>query len=346
VSDATATPAEELHPVDLDGLPTGDLQEWLAMMLLIRELETACDPLALNAKMVTAIHSSAGQEAVAVGSIRALRSTDLVVGPHRTHHHALAKGMSPRSLMAELYGRATGCSRGKGGTMHLRDIEHGYLGGNGIVGAGVGLGMGVALASRMRADDQVTIAYVGDGGMNTGRTWESVNLAVVWKVPLIVVCENNLYAVETASVDVTGGGSPTRRAEGFGIPAVSVDGQDVGEMYRETAKARDRAARGDGPTFIEARTYRYEGHQTGQRIRYRTADEVDGWRRSRDPIARLALAMRGAGLLDDETEQRLQDTAADLVRDAIEFAEASPWPDPSTATIGVNAIDLRMRGNP
>jgi TPP-dependent pyruvate/acetoin dehydrogenase alpha subunit len=169
---------------------------------------------------------------------------------------------------------------------------------------------------------------------------------VIWKVPLIVVCENNYYAVETPSLQMTGGGSPVRRAEGFGIPAVSVDGQDVGAMYRATAEARARALDGGGPSFIEARTYRYEGHQTGQVVRYRTADEVDEWRRSRDPIERLMRAMKEARLLDSAGADVLVEQARESVRDSIAFAESSPWPEPATALVDVTGIELGMRGNP
>jgi TPP-dependent pyruvate/acetoin dehydrogenase alpha subunit len=248
--------------------------------------------------------------------------------------------------MAELFGRATGSTSGRGGTMHPRDVARGYMGGNGIVGAAIGFGAGLALASRMRHEDQVTLAFVGDGGLNIGRTWEAINLAVVWRLPLIVICENNLYAVETPSVRMTGGGSATRRAEGFGIPATSIDGQDVGAVFRETRRARDRAAAGDGPTFIEARTYRYEGHHTAQRGRYRTAEEVETWRRSLDPIARLAQALAAARLLDDDDLERRGAEARSAVSQAIDFAEASDWPDPATARLGVTGLPLGMRGDP
>ena len=185
--------------LDLDGLERHDLAEWLETMMLIREFETACDPLALAGKVIGGIHSSAGQEAVAVGAMRALLPQDKVAGSHRSHHHALARGLPPAGVMAELYGRATGVSEGRGGSMHLRDWQIGYAGGNGIVGAGVGLAMGLALAAKLQHQDHVAVGFVGDGGMNTGRTWEFVNLAVVWRLPLIIVCENNLYAVETPS---------------------------------------------------------------------------------------------------------------------------------------------------
>ena len=193
--------------------------------------------------------------------------------------------------MAELYGKATGCRGGRGGSMHLADMSIGFLGGNGIVGAGLGDRDGCALGAQLRGPDQVAVGLFGDGGANTGRTWESVNLASVWKLPLIVVCENNMYAVETRTERLTGGGSISRRAEGFGLPVSTVDGQDVAAVYRATRDARDRAARGEGPTFIEAQTYRYEGHSTGQIINYRTVEEVDEWRGTRTRSSGCGIAL-------------------------------------------------------
>lgn len=333
-------------PLDLDGLPKDELREWLATMLLIREFELACDPLSLEARMVGAIHSSVGQEAVAVGSMRALREPDIVAGSHRSHHHALARGLPPSAVMAELFGRVTGISEGRGGTMHLRDVGRGYLGGNGIVGAGVGLAMGAALAASMQGRDQVAVGFVGDGGMNTGRTWESINLAVIWKLPLVVICENNLYAVETTTALMTGGGSIVARAEAFGIAASQVDGQDVGAMYRATRDARARAVAGHGPSFIEARTYRYQGHNTGQVIKYRTESELESWRSTRDPVERLRLGLEAQGLLEPGAFDATERIAKAQVEEAVAFAEGSAWPDPADAGLDVTTLDLHVRGNP
>ena len=219
--------------------------------------------------------------------------------------------------MAELYGKATGCRGGRGGSMHLADQSLGFLGGNGIVGAGLGVAMGAALGAQVRSTDQVVVGIFGDGGANTGRTWESVNIASVWKLPLIVVCENNVYAVETETALLTGGGSISRRAEGFGLPVRTIDGQDVAAMHRATEEARQRAAAGDGPTFIEALTYRYEGHSTGQVINYRTIDEVREWRDTRDPIQRLRLALDAAGALDESDFDALLAGVQVQVDDAI-----------------------------
>ncbi len=273
----------------------GRARDWLRTMLLIRAFESRLDPLSMSGKIPGGLHLSIGQEAVAVGIAAGLEPGDLLACAHRSHHHAIAKGMSTRGIMAELYGKATGCSGGRGGSMHLADLSLGFLGGNGIVGAGLGVAMGASLAAQVRGIDQVAVGIFGDGGANTGRTWESVNLAAVWKLPLIIVCENNVYAVETQTALLTGGGSIARRAEGFGLPVRTVDGQDVAAMYRAAAEARQQAAEGGGPTFIEALTYRYEGHSTGQVINYRTIDEVREWRDTRDPIQRLRLALDASG---------------------------------------------------
>lgn len=335
----SADQPQEVVAMDLTELPRDELVSWLETMILIREFEEACDPLAMRGTIPAGIHSSAGQEAVAVGAIRALEPSDIVAGTHRTHHHALAKGLSPETIMAELAGRATGCCGGRGGTMHLADHSQGFFGGNGIVGAGVGIAMGAALAAQLRGVRQIALGFMGDGAANTGRTWESVNMASIWKLPLIVLCENNLYAVETSTESVTGGNSITRRAAGFGLPALEVDGQDVAAVYRATREAAERAHRGEGPTFIEAKTYRFEGHNTGQVITYRTDEEVRAWRQQ-DPILRFSAALEKQGLMKAGGYERLVAQARARVTSAIEFAERSPWPDLSTA--GANVIGLTV----
>jgi TPP-dependent pyruvate/acetoin dehydrogenase alpha subunit len=339
---AAGAPARQYLPIDIGGIDLAGPTEWLRTMLLIREFETTLDALSMSGKIPGGLHLSIGQEAVAVGIAAALERQDLVACSHRSHHHALAKGLTPRSVMAELFGKATGCRGGRGGSMHLADLSIGFLGGNGIVGAGVGIAMGASLGARLRGTDQVAVGIFGDGGANTGRTWESVNIAAVWKLPLIIVCENNMYAVETQTERLTGGGSVSRRAEGFGLPVRTVDGQDAAEMYRATREARDRAARGEGPTFIEARTYRYEGHSTGQIINYRTAEEVDDWRGTKDPIQRLRIALHEVSGLDDEAFDEMAHNAREIVQDAIAFADESPFPDPSEATRDVTAVELGL----
>jgi TPP-dependent pyruvate/acetoin dehydrogenase alpha subunit len=339
----TMTPATTGYlSIDISGSDPSQLRDWLREMLLIRDFESRLDALSMSGKIPGGLHLSIGQEAVAVGIGTALQPQDLLACAHRSHHHAIAKGMSARAIMAELYGKATGCRGGRGGSMHLADKSLGFLGGNGIVGAGLGVAMGASLAAQVRSTDQVVVGVFGDGGANTGRTWESVNIASVWKLPLIVVCENNVYAVETETALLTGGGSISRRAEGFGLPVRTVDGQDVVAMHRATLEARERAAAGEGPTFIEALTYRYEGHSTGQIINYRTIDEVREWRDTRDPIQRLRLALDAAGALDESDFEAFLASVQAQVEDAIAFAEESPLPDPLDATRQVTAMDLGL----
>ncbi len=330
MSDLVTSP-DVAHDAGGEGSPsTGELLEWLDQMLVIRQFERESVRLSFANKIPGGMHSSEGEEAVAVGSIRALGPDDLVSGTHRSHHHALAKGLTPRSVMAELFGKATGCTGGRGGSMHLVDMSHSFLGSNGIVGAGLGLAMGSALGMKMQREPRVAVGFFGDGGLNTGRTWEFINLASLWKLPLIAICENNLYAVETHISQAMAAESVVQRASGFGLPAVSVDGQDVVAVNAAAREARERALAGEGPTFIEARTYRYEGHNVGDDQNYREQTEVQDWRSSRDPIDRLRGLLSDNGALDGEAYAAAEQRAKEVVEDAIAYAEESPWPDPST----------------
>jgi pyruvate dehydrogenase E1 component alpha subunit len=303
--------------------------DWLRTMLLIRRFEERAEQLTIRGKIPGGVHPAVGQEATAVGFAAALTVADTVSAPHRGHHHALAKGISPNGLMAELYGKATGVSRGRGGSMHLAGFDVGFIGSNGIVGASVGIALGDAFAAHYRGEPRVAVAFFGDGGINTGRTWESLNLAGAWRLPLIAVCENNLYAVETPTATVTGGGPMARRAEGFGLNASSVDGQDVFAVYEAAVAARARALAGEGPTFIEARTYRYSGHGSGEGVgAYREAAEVADWRQTRDPITRCAGHLKDLGVLTDGELGTFDQQAQEIVDTAVNFAEQSPWPEP------------------
>lgn len=308
-----------------------DSRQWLARMLLIRRFEEVAEDLSLRGKVPAGTHPSIGQEGVAVGVMSALRDDDPIASSHRSHHHALARGTDPDLLMAELLGRVTGTRAGRGGSMHIGDPARANYGGNGIVGAGIGIAMGLALGIYMAGDPKVSVGFVGDGGANTGRVWENVNLAVIWRLPLIVVVENNLYAVETHIDRMLGGGSISERARGFGIKTSTVDGQDVEEVHRVTAEAAEWARGGNGPFFVEALTYRYRGHGSWDPANYRTNAEIEDWRSSRDPIERLANQLRESGELTAEAFERLRDEAAARVDAAVAYAEDSPWPDPATA---------------
>ena len=302
---------------------------WLRTMLLIRRFEERAEQLTMRGKVPGGVHPAVGQEATAVGFAAALTLNDTVSAPHRGHHHALAKGLSPDGLMAELYGKATGVSRGRGGSMHLAGFDVGFIGSNGIVGASAGLALGDAFAAHYRGQQRVAVAFFGDGGINTGRTWEALNLAGAWRLPLVAVCENNLYAVETPTAAVTGGGSMTRRAEGFGLTALAVDGQDVFAVHEAAVAARARALAGDGPTFIESQTYRYSGHGSGEGVgAYRNLEEVDSWKQARDPITRCAERLSELGLLAEGELDDIDTEAREIVEAAVRFAEESPWPAP------------------
>jgi pyruvate dehydrogenase E1 component alpha subunit len=324
-----------------DGVSTDTLLDWLRTMLLIRAFERESVRLSVEGKIPGGVHSSEGQEAVAVGAIGALGPDDVVAGTHRSHHHALAKGLTPRSVMAELFGKADGCAGGRGGSMHLVDPALHYLGSNGIVGGGLGLAMGASLAFQLRAQPIVAIGFFGDGGGNTGRVWETINLASVWKLPLIVMCENNLYAVETHVSTSLAGGSLAARARGFGLPAVVVDGQDVLAVYRVTREARNRALAGQGPTFIEAQTYRYEGHNVGDVQNYRTKEEVDRWRQV-DPIEKLRNALQSGAALGEAAIGAMTAEAGRIVADAVRTADAGAWPEPPP--VGTAWPDASSRG--
>jgi pyruvate dehydrogenase E1 component alpha subunit len=348
MNDQPVMPTEsgDLITIQLDSVPVDELEEWLGAMLMIREFEESLEPLTTSGDQIPgSVHQASGQEAVAVGTMRALDPADIVASPHRPHHHALAKGMAPRVVMAELWGRATGCAGGRGGTMHLNDYSLGYFGSNGIVGAALGIAMGAALAAKLRMTGQVCLGFFGEGGANTGRTWEFVNFAALQKLPLIVVCENNQYAVEThIARSAALADSIARRAEGFGLPSTQVDGQDVCAVYRATVEARERASRGEGPTFIEAVTYRYHGHNTGEIGNYREEQEVEDWRRTKDPIERLRRALESAGRLEPGRFDALTAEAREIVKDAITFSDESPRPDPATATERVTALPFDPRG--
>ena len=309
-------------------------KEWkvklLRDMMVIRNFEETADKLTLRGKVPGGMHNSSGQEAVAVGVLSALDPKDVIATTHRSHHHTLAKGMPAKLVMAELFTKATGCSKGRGASMHLADVDNGHFGGNGIVGAGVGIAMGAAMGIKQLGHKKVSVGFVGDGGMNTGRTWEAINMAVINKLPFICIVDNNQYAVETFINRVTGGNDIARRAEGFGLPAYTINGQDVLEVNKYTKEARDRALAGEGPTLINAVTYRYYGHNVGEKGQYRTQEEIADWRNHRDPIDRFSAQLIEAGDLTQDQYAAMKADVEAEINAAVEFAEQSPFPDLST----------------
>jgi len=318
---------------------------WYRSMILIREFELRAEELVGLGKIVGGIHSARGQEAAAVGVVSALRRDDVVTGTHRSHHVTLAKGTPPKQVMAELFGKATGVVGGRGGHMHLADFDRGYYGSNAIVGGAVGIALGVAFSHAYKGTDSVAVGFVGDGGLNTGRVWEFANLAAIWHLPLVIVCENNLYAVETPAKVATAGPSSAARAESFGLPALTIDGQDVVAVNQATQAATDRARAGKGPSFIEVLTYRFSGHDVGDVGTYRSADEVAQWQRERDPIVTLRAALVRDNMASAGDLKQIDVEAVQAVEAAVQFADSSPYPDPASAYANVTGIDSNVRGN-
>jgi pyruvate dehydrogenase E1 component alpha subunit len=303
-------------------------REWLRMMLLIRRFEERAGEAYAVGQIGGFCHLYIGQEAVAVGAISALREDDWVVSAYREHGQALARGISSRSVMAELFGKATGCSGGKGGSMHLFDTSVGFLGGHGIVGGQIPLGAGFAWAAKYRQTDQVSLTFFGEAAANIGSFHEALNMAALWKLPAIFALENNGYGMGTAMRRAASIADLATRAESYGMPGVTVDGQDVVLVREAIDEAVARARAGEGPTLLDIQTYRYVGHSMSDAPHgtYRTKDEVDE-RRSRDPLDVLVRRMRELNLIDDTGMAELEADVAAEVADAVQFAEESPDPD-------------------
>jgi acetoin:2,6-dichlorophenolindophenol oxidoreductase subunit alpha len=294
-------------------------------MVLSRTFEERCAELFRANYIRGSLHLSTGQEAVAVGAALALRQDDYLLTTYRGHGHALAKGISVRSAMAEMMGRSTGCCKGKGGSMHWTDVANGIMPANAIVGGHIPIAVGCALAAKLDRVDRVAAVFFGDGAVNQGAFHEAMNLAAIWRAPVVMICENNLYSEMTPIAAMTTNEHLVERATAYRMRAEIVDGNDVEAMYGATQRAVNAARRGEGPTFIEAKTYRLGGHMVGDSEIYRSREEVEHWRR-RDPLTltRASLVERGVAPHEIKAEE---DSATSQVEDAIEFAMQSPWPD-------------------
>ena len=281
-----------------------------------------------DAGKLRGMHSSIGQEAVPTGICAHLRDDDYVLGTHRSHHHCIAKGVDLKEMMAELLGKSTGTNKGKGGTMHIADINKGMLGANGVVGSNIPVATGVGLSAKVRGTDQVSVVFFGDGASSQGVLHESMNLASIWKLPVLFVCENNRYAESTPFEFTVAGASVANRAAGYDMPGVAVDGQDVVEMHEVAREAVARARRGEGPTLIEAQTYRYQGHfGADDPLGYRTQEEEDYYE-ARDCIEQMTRHILDNGIADESELESIQEQASQAVAEAIAFADESPFPEP------------------
>jgi pyruvate dehydrogenase E1 component alpha subunit len=301
-------------------------------MAKIRAFEEQVNELYKSAKMPGLAHLYVGEEAVAVGVCEALRRDDLITSTHRGHGHCLAKGASVDRMFAELLGKEPGYCRGKGGSMHIADPETGNLGANAIVGGSAGIATGAALSARMRGTDQVAVCFFGDGALGQGLLYEAMNMAALWKLPVIYVCENNLYGEYTPCRE-TAAGEILARARAFGIHAESADGQDVQAVNAAMRRLVERARRGDGPAFLECKTYRYYGHHVGDVNReYRTREEEREWMSQRDPLQTLAARLTAQGLADPSVFARIEAEVKAEVDSGVQYALAAPYPEPAEVT--------------
>ncbi len=299
--------------------------EMLRRMQLIRAFDSMLPDLYTRQLIRGSSHAAIGQEAVAVGACAALATEDYITSTHRGHGHTIAKGGDVKRMMAELLGREDGYCRGKGGSMHIADFSIGMLGANGIVGGGFGLAGGAALSAQLRGSGQVALCFFGDGAVNQGAFHEVSNLSAIWKLPLILLCENNQFAMSARVEQMVSVRDLTRRAEAYGFPGVGVDGMDVMAVHDAVAGARTRARLDEGPTLIVATCYRFVGHFSGDTQRYRTRDEIQPWL-ERDPIGIHQRRLVDSGVLTADAADELDQEAKRAVEAALEFAVASPWP--------------------
>ena len=297
-------------------------------MNLIREFEERVHVDFATGALPGFVHLYAGEEAVAVGVCANLTDDDFITSTHRGHGHCIAKGVDVKNMMAEIHGKATGACKGKGGSMHIADIDKGMLGANGIVGGGAPLACGAGLTAKMMGTNQVSVCFFGDGASNQGTTLEGMNLAGIWKLPVIFVCENNRYAQSTGASYHISGNDIAARARGFGMRAAAVDGLDVFAVYEATHEAVERARRGEGPAFIEAQTYRIYGHFEGDSFLYRPEEEQE-FHRSRDCLQHFRRAVLDQHLLSESELATVEQKAGDAIEEAVAFALESPLPDPA-----------------
>lgn len=307
-----------------------DRREALRRMLTIRQFDTKAGQYFADGEIPGFVHLYIGEEAVATGTCAALDPDDLISSTHRGHGHCIAKGLDPELMMAELFGKRDGYCNGKGGSMHIADVESGMLGANGIVGAGPPLATGAALSIDYQDRDQIAIAFLGDGAVAQGQVHEAINMASTWDLPAIYLIENNHYGEATAVEDQHNVSQLSDTAQAYDIPGVTVDGMDVTAVAEAVSEARKRARAGDGPTLIEAETYRYNGHYEGDEQNYRTEEELEQWKQ-RDAIDTFRDRLIDRGELTEDEFEEMQASVEATIDDAIEYAQNSEYPAPEEA---------------
>jgi pyruvate dehydrogenase E1 component alpha subunit len=307
---------------------TETLLDIYTRMWRIRLFEEEAEYQSNQGKVLGALHTYIGEEAVGVGVCAHLQATDYITSTHRGHGHCIAKGADIKRMMAELFGRATGYCKGKGGSMHIADFQVGMLGANGIVAGGFGLATGAGLAAQLRGSGQVAVCFFGDGAANRGPFHENINIGAIWKLPVVYVCENNQYAQWTPQKEVTVVTDISNWSAAYGIPGVQVDGMDLLAVHEAAGAAIARARQGHGPTLLECKTYRFHGHNLGDPQQYRTREEIAEWSDQRDPIQRLGAYMKEEGMLSEAQEQTIRQQVTQEIQEAVRFADESPYPTP------------------
>jgi pyruvate dehydrogenase E1 component alpha subunit len=318
-------------------------REWLETMTLIRRFEERAGEMYARAKVGGFLHLSIGEEATIVGSARALRKSDYLISTYRSHGHALVRGTPPESVMAELFGKADGCSRGRGGSMHMFDFERRFMGGYGIVGGNLPIAAGIALASDYQETEDVTLCTFGDGASNQGTFGETLNLAALWRLPVIFMVTNNQFGMGTALGRHSAVTDLQRKGESLGVPGVRCDGMDVLDTHAVLCEAVARVREERRPLLVEAVTYRFRGHSMADPEQYRSKEEVARWR-ERDPLSSFAALLLAEGVLDQAELDRIDAAAIARVDEAVRFAESSPFPAPETLYDDVYVLDGEVRG--
>ena len=302
--------------------------KWYESMLLMRRFEEKAGQLYGLQKIKGFCHLYIGQEAVVAGAMSVLRPEDAMITAYRDHAHAIAKGIPARKVMAELYGKETGCSKGKGGSMHMFSKEHRFFGGHGIVGGQIPLGAGIAFAEKYRGSDLVCVCYMGDGAVRQGAFHETLNMAMTWKLPVIFVCENNGYAMGTSVARTSNVHDLWNLGLAYEMPSKPIDGMEVELVHAAMEEAVDRARKGDGPTFLEIKTYRYKGHSMSDPAKYRTKEELEHYK-ALDPIEHVLNKIIKEKYATNEELEAINNRIKDTVEDAVKFAEESAYPDAS-----------------
>ncbi|MCW2967395.1 MAG: pyruvate dehydrogenase (acetyl-transferring) component subunit alpha [Solirubrobacteraceae bacterium] len=325
-------------------LPEADTaREWLATMMLIRRFEERAGEMYAKAKVGGFLHLAIGEEATIVGSVRAMRDADYLISTYRSHGHALARGTEPERVMAELFGKETGLCRGRGGSMHMFDLERRFMGGYGIVGGNLPIAAGFGLASDYLGTQDATLCQFGDGASNQGTFGETLNLAALWKLPVVFMVTNNRFGMGTSLERHSAVTDLHKRGEGFGVPGLQCDGMDVLDMLAVTGEALRIAREERRPILVEALTYRFRGHSMADPEEYRTKEQVAEWRK-RDPILTFGDRLVAEGVIDEDTREQMDADAVTRVDEAVAFADASPFPAPETLYDDVYVLGGQVRG--